>query len=159
MPQDMIDGRISIANIQRITDERAAQLAPHRLQAGDVLLPRRGELNRRALVTEAEAGWLCGTGSVRIRVRAGGSNRAVYLALSSGTTVEWLNSNATGTTMPNLNAGIVARIPIALPPNDAIEDVLREVESLDSARAALARQAASTSQLKTAMLSKFFGGV
>lgn len=159
MPQDMINGRISTANIQRVTRERAAELAPHRLHAGDVLLPRRGELDRRALVTDAEAGWLCGTGSVRIRVRDGVSQQAVYFALSSRTTVEWLKSNATGTTMPNLNAGIVARIPIALPSSESIDDALREVEALDAARAALADQAAKADRLKAALLGEFFGGV
>jgi len=158
MPQDMVDGRISTTNIQRITNERADELTAHRLRAGDVLLPRRGELDRRALVTATESGWLCGTGSVRIRVRQGVSQRAAYLALSSGTTVEWLKVNATGTTMPNLNAGIVARIPIALPSDDSIEGALREVEVLDSARAALAVREANAGQLRSAVLADVFGG-
>lgn len=158
MPQDMVDGRISTANIKRITNERAEELAAHRLRAGDVLLPRRGELDRRALVTHAEAGWLCGTGSVRIRVRQGVPPRAVCLALSSATTVEWLKANATGTTMPNLNGGIVARIPIALPSSDSIEAALSDVEVLDEARTALDERVAGASQLSAALLAEIFGG-
>jgi type I restriction enzyme S subunit len=158
MPQDMVDGRVSTTNIQRITDERAQDLAAHRLHAGDVLLPRRGELDRRALVTDAEEGWLCGTGSVRIRVREGVPQRAVYLALSSATTVEWLKANATGTTMPNLNAGIVARIPITLPPSESVQAALSDVEVLDAARTALDERATGASQLRAATLAEVFGG-
>src|SRR5262249_28320442 len=131
MPQDMVNGRISTANIQRITNKRANDLAVHRLKAGDVLLPRRGELDRRALVKQAEAGWLCGTGSVRVRVRHGVPTRAVFLALSSTATVSWLKANATGTTMPNLNAGIVARIPISLPEGTALDAAFSEIDRLD----------------------------
>ena len=157
MPQDMIDGRVSTANIQRITDERAQDLAVHRLQSGDVVLPRRGELDRRALITETEDGWLCGTGSVRVRLREGVSNQAVFLALSSATTVDWLKVNATGTTMPNLNAGIVAHIPISLPTGEALEAALKEVDLLDRSARAIRSRIAATAALRSSLLSDIFG--
>ena len=157
MPQDMVDGGVSTQQIKRITEERARDLAIHRLQPGDVLLPRRGELNRRALITENEAGWLCGTGSVRVRVREGVPSRAVLLALSSRSTVEWLNANATGTTMPNLNAGIVARIPISLPGGAKLIEALREIERIDNAVPAIASRAHWTTQLRTSLLAQIFG--
>lgn len=158
MPQDMVDGYISTTNIKRITSERAHDLAPHRLLAGDVLLPRRGDLDRRALVTEAEAGWLCGTGSVRVRVRPGVSQRAVYLALSTKSTVDWLKANATGTTMPNLNAGIVARIPMNLPEGDALDNALDEITVLDSALTAINDRIADSNRLRLATIAQVFGG-
>jgi hypothetical protein len=157
MPQDMVDGRVSTANIQRITDERAQELVVHRLQAGDIVLPRRGELDRRVLITEAEDGWLCGTGSVRVRLREGVSNRAVFLALSSATTVDWLKANATGTTMPNLNAGIIARIPISLLTGQALEAALEEVDHLDSSARAIRSRITATAALRSSLLSDIFG--
>lgn len=157
MPQDMVDGGVSTQQIKRITEERARDLATHRLQPGDVILPRRGELNRRALITENEAGWLCGTGSVRVRVREGVPARAVLLALSSRSTVEWLNANATGTTMPNLNAGIVARIPISLPGGVKLIEALREIDRIDNAVPAIASRTHWTTQLRTSLLAQIFG--
>lgn len=158
MPQDMVEGRVSTVNIQRITEERASELAVHRLRAGDIVLPRRGELDRRALITEAEEGWLCGTGSVRVRVRDDVSNRAVYLALSSETVVGWLKANATGTTMPNLNAGIVARIPISLPSGEELSRALNEIDGLDRARAAIGTRARGLNVLRSSLLAEIFGG-
>lgn len=159
MPQDMINGRIDISRIQRITESRASDIAVHRLQEGDIVLPRRGELDRRALITEAEDGWICGTGSVRIRLRSNVSAQAVFLALSSRTTVDWLKSNATGTTMPNLNAGIVARIPINLPPESQVQSALADIESLDYAVATTAKQSAATKTMLSSVAREIFGGL
>lgn len=158
MPQDMVEGRVSTANIQRVTAVRASELAVHRLRAGDIVLPRRGELDRRALITDTEDSWLCGTGSVRVRVRDGLSHRAVFLALSSSSTVEWLKTNATGTTMPNLNAGIVARIPISLPSGRALDRALGEIDCLDGAFRAAASRAIRGSTLAIALRTRIFGG-
>lgn len=38
-----------------------------RLQPGDIVLARRGELGRCAVVRDAERGWLCGTGCFLLR--------------------------------------------------------------------------------------------
>lgn len=158
MPQDMVEGRVSTAHIQRVSDARASELAVHRLRPGDILLPRRGELDRRAVITDAEIGWLCGTGSVRVRVRDGVSHRAVFLALSSVSTVDWLKANATGTTMPNLNAGIVSRIPISLPSGPALDRALGEIDCLDGAFSAATSRASRGSTLAIALRTEIFGG-
>jgi type I restriction enzyme, S subunit len=159
MPQDMVNCAISTSNIQRTTKERANELSAHRLRAGDILLPRRGELDRRALVTKTEEGWLCGTGSVRIRLSAGVPTRAVFLALSSSTTVEWLKASATGTTMPNLNAGIVSRIPISLPSDEKVVAALREIDLLDSGLAAAENRLSTVDVLRRTLFGDVFGSV
>lgn len=158
MPQDMIDGRIAVDNIQRISAARAQDLGRHILREGDILLPRRGELDRRALVTAGESGWLCGTGSVRVRLRNGVPIRAVVLALSSTATVAWLKANATGTTMPNLNAGIIARIPISLPTGQSLALALSEIEELDEAAVAARERSLAARNLGRALLTDVSGG-
>ncbi|MBK8795700.1 MAG: restriction endonuclease subunit S [Anaerolineales bacterium] len=67
MPQDMVEGRVSIPNIARIADADHERLAKYHLRVGDVVYARRGDIGRRALVTDDEDGWLCGTGSLFIR--------------------------------------------------------------------------------------------
>jgi hypothetical protein len=159
MPQDMVDGSISTSNIQRISGSRADELAVHRLQAGDILLPRRGELDRRALVTEKEAGWLCGTGSVRVRLAPGVPVRAVFLAISSGATVKWLRDHATGTTMPNLNAGIVAKIPVTIPAEDVLRKGLAEIDQVEAALTYVLERISAASALKAGAFAQIFGGM
>ena len=73
---------------------------------------RRGEMGRCAAVTGKEDGWLCGTGSILFRLKP--DFDAVFYAqiLSSPDVVHYLEENATGTTMKNLNEDIVKNIPV-----------------------------------------------
>ena len=138
MPVNMVDGRIDASGIARVSEEKANDLSSYRVRAGDILLPRRGELDRRAYIDSTADGWLCGTGSVRIRVRRGVSPLAVFNALASRHTVRWLDANAVGTTMPNLNSGIVGSIPIALPAEDASSQVVTMLVALENTERSIA---------------------
>src|SRR5690606_18355557 len=66
MPKDLIDGRVSTESIARVGAEDAERLSRHRLEAGDIVYGRRGDIGRKALITDREAGYLCGTGCLRI---------------------------------------------------------------------------------------------
>jgi type I restriction enzyme S subunit len=111
MPQDIIDGEIRIDKIKCVSKEKAAGLKRHRLCPGDLVLPRRGDLTKRALVLAHQDGWLCGTGSIRIRIAEPDLAPALLEGLSTPKTDEWLTANAVGTTMLNLNTEIVSKIP------------------------------------------------
>ncbi len=111
MPQDLIGGEISLAKIKYVHESTAAGLSRHRLQPGDLVLPRRGDLTKRALVKEQQAGWLCGTGCIRIRLEDPSMAEALLEGLSNDKTDEWLVTNAVGTTMLNLNTEIVSKMP------------------------------------------------
>ena len=50
-----------------VTRATAERLSSYIMREGDVVIARRGEMGRCALVTETEAGFLCGTGSFFIR--------------------------------------------------------------------------------------------
>ena len=130
MPANMNDEVIDTSSIARISEEKAIELQVHRVMFGDILLPRRGELDRRAFVEKENEGWLCGTGSLRVRVDKSISPKAVFHALSSSHSVRWLIGNAVGTTMPNLNSKIVARIPIALPPEPRRTVIIEKLAAL-----------------------------
>jgi type I restriction enzyme S subunit len=62
MPQDLVNRRISVAKVARVTEDMAQRLTRHKVQPGDVVYSRRGDVERHALVSDREAGWLCGTG-------------------------------------------------------------------------------------------------
>lgn len=118
MPSDMETDEIVIDNIARISETMATQLMRHRIKPGDILLPRRGDLTKRAYVRPEQEGWICGTGSIRIRVKNLNIARAVFHALSSKITEIWLERAAVGTTMPNLNTEIVMQTPVFLPDDE-----------------------------------------
>lgn len=117
MPTNIHDLRISTDGIARVSREHVERLNRHKLQPGDIVYSRRGDVEKCALVTDLENGWLCGTGCLLVRV--GGSTvdaRCLAYALSLPSTRDWISQHAVGATMPNLNTGVLREVPVCLPP-------------------------------------------
>jgi type I restriction enzyme S subunit len=158
MPADMTNGKVVLDRIARVSETKVSELQQHKVRQDDILLPRRGELDRRAWISEVEEGWLCGTGSIRIRVADGVNPRGVFYALSMPTTVFWLKANAVGTTMPNLNSKIVASIPIKLPRPERLCDVVNALDDLDLSERELNSRRQAASALRSQLLNRLWGG-
>ncbi|MCK9904754.1 restriction endonuclease subunit S [Frankia sp. Cpl3] len=159
MPQDLVDGEIVTTEIKRVPEDVAVRLARHRLRAGDIVFPRRGNLTKRALVTDKQEGWLCGTGCLRFRAAEGISTERLSEALAGKQTSEWLVEHAVGSTMLNLNTQILSRLPVADITNhpelaDASMTVLSSIRALVSEATALrAVRSALVSELITGAIS------
>lgn len=116
-PSHMAQGRIASDPGCSVSLERAGQLERHKCAEGDVLFARRGELGRCALVTSADAGCLCGTGSLKMQVLTERVTSAYLVQLMQLTGPrEWLSLRSVGSTMENLNTRILANLPLPLPP-------------------------------------------
>ncbi|MBQ6635935.1 MAG: restriction endonuclease subunit S, partial [Lachnospiraceae bacterium] len=61
-PSHIVDGKIAPDNKLTVTDEKYDELSAYHLQIGDVVMGRRGEMGRCAVVEQA--GLLCGSGSL-----------------------------------------------------------------------------------------------
>ena len=133
MPKDMLNGRISRGSVSRVSEETANRLSAHRMAAGDLVLARRGDVGRLASVDSEEAGWVCGTGSIRIHVpdHEVVDPRFLRYAMSSPGVTEWLAGQAVGATMPNLNAEIVSAVPIAVPGSSTQRRVAAVLSAFD----------------------------
>ena len=59
MPKDLIDGHISEETIARVNEEHVDRLSRHKIDNGDILYSRRGDVGRCAYAAENEKGWLC----------------------------------------------------------------------------------------------------
>jgi type I restriction enzyme, S subunit len=115
MPKDILSGRVRIQGTAKISGEKAEKLKRHALRAGDIIFSRRGDLSKIGLITKGEDGIICGTGCLRARLRDSVSPDYVSYYLTSRTAVAWLEQNAVGQTMLNLNTKIVGQFPIKLP--------------------------------------------
>ena len=122
---DYVSGGVPVINPQHIKSNviipgsnvtisvaKAEELNSYKLRCNDIVMGRRGEMGRCAAVTEKEDGWICGTGSIMFKLKA--DFDAVFYAqiLSSPDVVHYLEENATGTTMKNLNEEVVKHIPV-----------------------------------------------
>ena len=70
-PAHMQDDTICADGSISVNERKANELSRHRLATDDIVVARRGEIGRCAVVGQRESGWLCGTGSLRIRVDRG----------------------------------------------------------------------------------------
>ncbi len=130
MPKDIVCGKINYEGIARIPEEKAVQLQRHKLQAGDIVFPRRGDIGKCAFVTKADEGTLCGTGCLKITVPENMLlPRFLFYFLGLSESVKWLENNSTGSTMMNLNTNILGRIEI---PDEPIEEQRRIADILSS---------------------------
>lgn len=117
MPKNIIGGKVSLDDIARISDTNVARLAQHKLHKGDIVYGRRGDIGRQALITEKEAGWLCGTGCLRISLGEAVLDPVfLHYFLDQPSMISWITNHAVGATMPNLNTGILRSVPITYPP-------------------------------------------
>ncbi|MGE4073244.1 MAG: restriction endonuclease subunit S [Lysobacterales bacterium] len=113
-----------------VDEETAERLSIHRLAEGDIVFGRRGELGRCGIVEESQVGWICGTGSLRVRC-----DRLVlepsYLALVFNSTAAAvrLTLESVGSTMDNLNTEMLGHFRIPLPPLDEQREIVRAVEA------------------------------
>lgn len=115
-PAHIQDGKLSPDSNVSVSAETAIRLARHALQAGDIVFGRRGEMGRCALVNEDQAGWLCGTGSLRVALdQTKTAPNFVAVALRTPGVRDWLRLESVGSTMDNLNAAILSRVQLALP--------------------------------------------
>ncbi len=115
-PASMREGHLVPVDGMAVGPATLERLATFKLRAGDIVLARRGEMGRCAIVTEREAGWLCGTGSLVLRLpKCIDQIFFVKLIVSPGVR-EYLGGSAVGSTMQNLNQSILLELSIALPP-------------------------------------------
>lgn len=113
MPKDIIDGTIRTDNIARVSEQKAEQLSRHALKAGSIIFPRRGDIGKCALITGETEGFLCGTGCIKIEVPPDKiDSDFLYYYLTHPDVTAWLENNAIGSTMLNLNTQILGRLDI-----------------------------------------------
>ena len=134
MPKDMIGGKILEDTIARVEEQHVNRLSRHKVNVGDILYARRGDVGKCALVTENEKGWLCGTGCLKVSIDFSKANpKFVFYQLQKLETVGWVEKHAVGATMLNLNTGILESIPIELPKlseQNKIADILSAYDDL-----------------------------
>ena len=128
-PSHIADGKIVPANDLTISEEKYQEMEAYHLEPGDVVLGRRGEIGRCAVVYSS--GYLCGTGSMI--VRPSDKCRPDYLqrVLSFPSFKDALERNAVGQTMKNLNAKIVGQAVVALPSINAQNEFAAFVQQVD----------------------------
>ncbi len=146
-----------------ITKEKFKELPNYHLKTGDIIMGRRGEMARCALIGVKEDGWLCGTGSLFFRPNLKKINsQYLYWVLSNSNTKAYLEGEAKGSTMSNLNLNIVRNIPLPLPSLEEQIKIVKQVENLfafaDKIEARYTKAKTMLDKLPQSILAKAFRG-
>lgn len=116
MPRDLVNGTISEESIARVSKEHVERLEKHKIQEGDILYSRRGDVGRCAFASGREIGWLCGTGCLKVRFdKEKVEPKFVFYQLKKAETIGWVINHAVGSTMLNLNTSILSAVPVDIP--------------------------------------------
>ncbi|MBI5654393.1 restriction endonuclease subunit S [Candidatus Uhrbacteria bacterium] len=161
-PQNIVDGTILPRGKTNVSEATKRRLSQYVLRKNDIILARRGEMGRCALVTNKEAGWLCGTGSLLIRLKSEADVRFLLLVLQSARVSEELEEKAIGATMSNLNQGILNSLKIVLPPFAVQCSIVTKLDALSAEtkklEAVYTQKLADFEELKKSVLNKAFSG-
>ena len=124
-PVHMRGGEIVEDPNRTVSAAVADRLSSYRLGLHDLVFSRRGELGRCALVRGRETNWLCGTGSIRVRIVYGYMEPEFLIqALQARWVGEYLSLVSVGATMANLNTAILKGVPVPVPPIQEQRDLL-----------------------------------
>jgi len=133
-PMQIIDGEIIPTPSMTISEKLAQSLADFRLHTSDIVIGRRGDIGRCAVVDKLQNGWLCGTGSMIIKCHSSLLPDYAQRVISSPSVVAMILSASVGTTMVNLNQNTLATLTIQIPPTlaeqEAIAEALSDADSL-----------------------------
>lgn len=130
-PSSIIGSNITAIDGVGVAFETACRLERHKLRKGDLVVARRGEMGRCAVVGENEIGWLCGTGCLLLRCKRSFNPGYVELVIKSEYSRAALSLSSVGSTMENLNTSILGRLRVPVPPKEdqvAILDYLQQSE-------------------------------
>lgn len=161
-PKHIVQQRIVPQSKISISDEKAEELSSYKLKENDIVLGRRGEMGRCAPISNREENWICGTGSMIIRLKKEYDARLYSLILGSQATVTYLENSAVGSTLKNLNEKIVRKIPVPQFDIEEQHEIVRLIDDL-LARERAAQQAAeqalaSIDLMKKSILARAFRG-
>ena len=129
-PANIVNGRIVASNKMMVSTETAKRLESYILKAGMIIMGRRGEMGRCAVVGYQENGWLCGTGSFFMMHTCHMYVHYISMLFSTPYAKGYLSGASVGTTMSNLNHKILSDMPVPLPPLAEQKRIVARLEEI-----------------------------
>ena len=154
-PSHIVDGKVAPDSKLTISDKKYDELEAYHLHTGDVVMGRRGEMGRCAVVPSE--GFLCGTGSLLIRTKGEVTADYIQKIISFPSFRKTIEDMAVGQTMPNLNVPIVSKFQIIKPPIEVQKNYYKFVAQTDKSKLAIQKSLEKLEILKKALMQEYFG--
>ena len=138
------------------------RLQTYLLNEGDIVIARRGEIGRCAVVTEEQSGWICGTGCFFIKPSSELNPNFLVRLLRSSSYREMLEAVATGATMKNISNKALSELLVTFPSYTEQTKILDRINELDAdiqrLESIYKQKIVECSELKQSILQKAFAG-
>ena len=154
-PSHIVDGKILPDDKLTVSDEKYDELSAYHLRIGDVVMGRRGEMGRCAVVEQV--GLLCGTGSLLIRTNGDLSADYIQKIISFPSFKRIIEDMAVGQTMSNLNVPIVSSFQIIKPPKSVQDQYYAFVAQVDKSKAVIQKSLEEAQLLFDSLMQQYFG--
>ena len=133
MPKDMIDGRVLHDKLEHVSEDTANRISRHKVDAGDIMVARKGDVRKCIYIRESEEGWITGSDCLKMQLNQKICNsKFIYFQLRSPYIGAWLQQVSKGATMPSLNTSLLSNIEIVLPPISTQNNVAEILSRYDS---------------------------
>ena len=156
-PSNLSNGQIDAISGFFVDEATASRLDVHRLCLGDIVFARRGRMGMCGVVEPRNVGWLCGTGSLRVRLNNDVAVPEYIAFLFSETRIsDFLADTSIGSTMDNLNTEILGGCHVPVPPVDEqhaiVERIADDTVALRAIYEATSRSIALVGERRSAVI-------
>lgn len=161
-PINIVGEEIEPDDRKMIGDDTKARLRTYILKENDIVIARRGEIGRCAVVTKRQHGWVCGTGCFFIRPTSAVNPHFLAHLLRSATYRTELERGASGATMLNLSNKTLSNMEISMPCLKEQNSILDQVSELkgqcQDVQSIYRQKLTALAELKQSLLQKAFSG-
>lgn len=123
------NGYLAEDDLDRVPDAVLLRLPNHILHVGDIVFARKGSIDKHALVTLNEKGWMQGSDCIRLRP-VNALPEYLNYALASNMVKNYLRSTATGSTMPSLTSDMIKELPVVIPSINIQQDIISRLDKI-----------------------------
>lgn len=153
-PSHIIDGKIVPDMKLTLSTKKFKELKSYAMKKGDIVVGRRGEIGRCAIVDDE--GFLCGTGSMYIRIKKDYLPMMLQRIISSETIRAKLEHQSVGVTMKNLNAGTISNLEIPMPPLPLQNQFVSIVTKIEEQKTLVKKAIDETQYLFDCLMNEYF---
>ena len=151
---------ITYQNLPMVSDADKLRLKAYQLFEGDIVFSRVGSIDRNALVTKDESGWLFSGRLLRVKLKLKNQNPSFFShQFHTEPFKARVREVAVGQTMPSLNTEILKNILVAVPKYHEEQTAIATILSdMDSEIQTLEQRLAKTRQIKQGMMQELLTG-
>ena len=158
-----IEGELIYPDTKKtVTSDALERLKNYVLRENDIVIGRRGEIGRCAVIQKEQDGWLCGTGCFFIKTYENTNPIFLTHLIRSEPYRRKLEALSTGATMKNLNNKALSNLLIALPPKEVQNTLIGYLNNLSQEtqriEAIYQCKLAALQELKQSILHQAFTG-